>query len=93
MKAREYMKSCNKRFYIEGTFNSIPDIQYEVLLVRTFFPECTSLHTFGMILIPKEELMGDNENETLRKCFKALTKAFPEFKLDLMFIAHKKGIQ
>lgn len=44
----------NKKLYIEATFNSINDINYEVWLLRTFMGELATTFTFGMLLVPKE---------------------------------------
>lgn len=44
----------NCKLYIEATFNSISDINYEIWLLRTYVPEVLMTMTFGMLLIPKE---------------------------------------
>jgi hypothetical protein len=54
MKDKVFLDGSNKKIYIEASFRSVPDINYEIWLLRTYFSECLTLYTFGMILIPKE---------------------------------------
>ena len=50
----DLIRVTNRKLYIEASFNTLPDINYELWLLRTYFPDCMSHYTFGMALIPKE---------------------------------------
>lgn len=56
MRDQDRIAITNKKLYIEATFNSITDTSYEVWLLRTFMPDCCMTVTFGMMLIPKEQV-------------------------------------
>ena len=49
------------KLFVEGTFNSLSEISYEVFMLRVYIPEATQMLTFGMILMPKEYIYGSDE--------------------------------
>jgi hypothetical protein len=44
----------NHKLYIEASFNSIPDTNYEVWVLRTFMQEICMMVSIGILLVPKE---------------------------------------
>jgi hypothetical protein len=46
----------NNKLYIEATFNSIADTNYEVWVLRTYMKEICMMISIGMLLIPKEQV-------------------------------------
>ncbi|CDW79922.1 UNKNOWN [Stylonychia lemnae] len=94
LKDDDRIKITNLKLYIEGTFNSMSEINYEVFILRTFIAEATAMVSFGMLLIPKEQLYGNDEELqqfTLDLCFKSIVKVFSLYNRHIFF-ASKKGM-
>eukprot|EP00347_Sterkiella_histriomuscorum_P001409 403372145 len=94
LKDKERIDITNLKLYIEGTFNSMSEISYEVFLLRSFIPEATMMLTFGMLLIPKEQVYGNDEEiqmYTLDLCFRSVIKIFKIYSKQIIF-ASKKGL-
>jgi hypothetical protein len=54
MHAPDTIKLTNRKLYIEATFNSLSDVNYELWILRTYVDELAQLLTIGMVLIPKD---------------------------------------
>ncbi len=61
MHAPDTIKLTNRKLYIEATFNSLSDVNYELWILRTYVDELAQLLTIGMVLIPKDQLYATDE--------------------------------